>query len=62
MSTTICTGSAYTVLLYTFEEGDGNTVTDLSGNKNVGKLMGTKWDDGNLREVSRLVEMVQETL
>ncbi len=36
----------HTVLLYTFEEGDGDTVTDLSGNKNVGKLMGTKWDNG----------------
>lgn len=39
----------HTVLLYTFEEGDGDTVTDLSGNKNVGKLMGTKWDDGKFK-------------
>ena len=37
-----------TVLLYTFETGAGDTVKDLSGNGNDGKLMGPKWDDGKL--------------
>jgi len=36
----------HTVLLYTFETGAGNTVKDLSGNKNDGKLMGPKWGEG----------------
>ncbi len=37
----------HTVLLYTFETGEGDTVKDLSGNKNDGELMGsTKWGDG----------------
>ena len=37
----------HTVLLYTFETGEGNTVKDLSGNGNEGKLMGsTKWGEG----------------
>ncbi len=40
----------HTVLLYTFETGDGDTVTDLSGNGNDGKLMGPKWDDGKFRD------------
>ena len=36
-----------TVLLYTFETGEGDTVKDLSGNGNDGKLMGSaKWGDG----------------
>lgn len=39
----------HTVLLYTFEEGDGDTVKDISGNNNDGKLMGTKWDDGKIK-------------
>ena len=37
----------HTVLLYTFESGAGKTVKDLSGNKNDGELMGTKWGEGN---------------
>ena len=37
----------HTVLLYTFETGAGNTVKDLSGNKNDGELMGPKWGEGN---------------
>ena len=37
----------HTVLLYTFETGAGDTVKDLSGNKNDGELMGPKWGDGN---------------
>ena len=37
----------HTVLLYTFEAGAGKTVRDLSGNKNDGELMGTKWGEGN---------------
>lgn len=37
----------HTVLLYTFETGEGDTVKDLSGNGNEGKLMGsTKWGNG----------------
>jgi len=37
----------HTVLLYTFETGKGNTVKDLSGSGNDGKLMGSpKWGDG----------------
>ena len=36
----------HTVLLYTFETGNGDTVKDLSENGNDGKLMGAKWDDG----------------
>ncbi|MYF98057.1 LamG domain-containing protein [Candidatus Poribacteria bacterium] len=38
----------HTVLLYTFETENGDTVKDLSGNGNDGKLMGPKWDDGKL--------------
>ena len=38
----------HTVLLYTFETGNGNTVKDLSDYGNDGKLMGPKWDNGNL--------------
>ena len=38
-----------TVLLYTFDMGEGNTVKDISGNNNDGKLMGPKWDDGKFR-------------
>ena len=37
----------HTVLLYTFETGAGNTIKDLSGNKNDGELMGPKWGEGN---------------
>ena len=37
----------HTVLLYTFETGAGQTVKDLSGNKNDGELMGPKWGEGN---------------
>lgn len=37
----------HTVLLYTFETGNGNTVKDLSDYGNDGKLMGPKWDNGN---------------
>ena len=37
----------HTVLLYTFETGAGDTVKDLSGNKNDGELMGPKWGEGN---------------
>lgn len=38
-----------TVLLYTFDSGDGDVVKDLSGNGNDGTLMGnTDWDDGNI--------------
>ena len=36
----------HTVLLYTFETGNGNTVKDLSGYGNDGTLMGPKWDAG----------------
>lgn len=39
----------HTVLLYTFNEGDGDTVKDISGYNNDGKLMGTKWDDGKIK-------------
>ncbi len=38
-----------TVLLYTFETGEGDTVKDISGNNNHGKLMGPKWDDGKFK-------------
>ncbi len=38
-----------TVLLYTFETGEGDSVKDISGNKNDGKLMGPKWDDGKFK-------------
>ena len=38
-----------TVLLYTFDMGEGDTVKDISGNNNDGKLMGPKWDDGKFR-------------
>ncbi len=38
-----------TVLLYTFDMGEGETVKDISGNNNDGKLMGPKWDDGKFR-------------
>lgn len=37
----------HTVLLYTFETGEGKIVKDLSGNKNDGELMGPKWGAGN---------------
>ena len=37
----------HTVLLYTFESGNGKTVKDLSGKGNDGELMGPKWGDGN---------------
>ena len=37
----------HTVLLYTFETGNGNTVKDLSEYRNDGTLMGSKWDNGN---------------
>lgn len=39
----------HTVLLYTFETGEGDSVKDISGNNNDGKLMGAKWDDGKFR-------------
>ena len=38
----------HTVVLYTFETGNGKTVKDLSGNGNDGELMGPKWGEGNL--------------
>ena len=37
----------HTVLLYTFETGNGNTVKDLSEYGNDGKLIGPKWGAGN---------------
>lgn len=36
----------HTVLLYTFETGNGKVVKDLSGNGNDGDLMGPKWGEG----------------
>ena len=36
----------HTVLLYTFEAGNGNTVKDLSDYGNDGDLMGPKWGEG----------------
>ena len=38
----------HTVLLYTFETGNGDTVKDLSGNGNDGTLMGPKRGDGKV--------------
>ena len=37
---------AHTMLLLTFDEGKGDTATDLSGNENHGKLKGAKWGVG----------------
>ena len=37
----------HTVVLYTFETGNGKTVKDLSGKGNDGELMGPKWGEGN---------------
>ncbi|MCG9128441.1 LamG domain-containing protein [Candidatus Poribacteria bacterium] len=39
----------HTVLLYTFENVKGNTISDLSINKNNGKIMGAKLGDGKFR-------------
>ncbi|RKU28746.1 hypothetical protein C6497_08280 [Candidatus Poribacteria bacterium] len=39
----------HTVLLYTFEEFDGNTINDLSEKKNNGKIMGAKLGAGKFR-------------
>ena len=36
----------HTVVLYTFETGNGKTVKDLSDNGNDGELMGPKWGEG----------------
>ena len=38
----------HTVLLYTFEAGNGKVVKDLSGNRNDGDLMGPKWGEGKI--------------
>ena len=46
ISTSIYAQDEHTVLLYTFETGEGDTVKDHSGNNNDGKLMGTKWEKG----------------
>ncbi len=40
----------HTVLLYTFETGNGDTAKDLSGNGNDGTLMGPKRGDGKVRQ------------
>ena len=37
----------HTVVLYTFETGNGKAVKDLSGKGNDGELMGPKWGEGN---------------
>lgn len=38
-----------TVLLYTFDMGEGDIAKDISGNNNDGTLMGPKWDDGKFK-------------
>ena len=38
------TADANTLALYHFDEGQGETLTDSSGNKHHGKIFGAKWD------------------
>lgn len=49
LSSPIYAQDEHTVLLYTFEEFEGNTINDLSEKKNNGKIMGAKLGAGKFR-------------